>query len=401
MNKKERVLAAINFKSIDRIPSAYRAIDVLTESIIKYFKIEGFDTVEDFGAIKRNREMFLEKIGADFWSDASRLGKFSSFSPKYIGPPPGENFIMDKALFYTLGIKTRVSMVSRYNYGSFMFVDPPLANIERAADLEEGFLTSKLDLYDFKSYSNRLTLVGDSENDRERSQKLNQELSYQSFKNSKEDFICMGSLNNFFMTCCYLRGMENFFLDLAFNLKLAESIIKEVGDFCLEFSRRELLEFGRKAEFYCSWDDFAGQQNVLVSPEILKKYFFPLYVKLANNVKKYDLVYMWHCCGSVHDVLPLMIEAGIDVFDTCQTSAKDMDLENIYNLYGKNVCIHGAIDVQDLLINKSPKEIKREVRKIKDLWGKRGGIIITPAHETLPETRIENVLSIYEAINED
>jgi len=401
MNKKERVLAAINFKNIDKIPSAYRGIEFLTESIIKYFKIEGFDTVENFGSIKKNREMFLKKIGADFWSDASRLGKFSSFSPKYIGPPLKENFVMDGALFYTLGIKTRISMISKYNYGSFMFTDPPLGNIEKASDLKEGFLTSKLNLYNFKSFSNRLIMMGNSENNKKRSQKLKQELSYQSLKNSKEDFICMGSLNNFFMICCYLRGMEQFFLDLAFNLKLAESIIKEVGEFCLEFNRRELQGFGKKAEFYCSWDDFAGQEAMLISPKIFKKYFFPLYVKLINNVKTYNLIYMWHCCGSVHDILPLMIEAGINVFDTCQTSAKNMDLENIYNLYGKNVCIHGAIDVQDLLINKSPKEIKKEVRKIKDLWGGRGGIIIAPSHEILPETNIENVLTIYEAINEN
>ncbi|GAJ22721.1 unnamed protein product, partial [marine sediment metagenome] len=61
------------------------------------------------------------------------------------------------------------------------------------------------------------------------------------------------------------------------------------------------------------------------SPELFKKYFLPIYKKLIENVKKYNLFFGWHCCGSVHDVLPLMIDAGIDVFDVVQTSARDME----------------------------------------------------------------------------
>ena len=33
----------------------------------------------------------------------------------------------------------------------------------------------------------------------------------------------------------------------------------------------------------------------------------------------------------------MMIDAGIDIFDVVQTSAKDMGLENMHRLYGKSV----------------------------------------------------------------
>ena len=84
------------------------------------------------------------------------------------------------------------------------------------------------------------------------------------------------------------------------------------------------------------------------------------------------------------------------MFNNCQTSAKDMQIEKIYKKYGKNICIDGAIDVQNLLIFKKPKDVREEVKKIIDLWGNSGGIIIAPSHEVLPETPIENVLAIYE-----
>ena len=90
-----------------------------------------------------------------------------------------------------------------------------------------------------------------------------------------------------------------------------------------------------------------------------------------------------------------MIDAGIDVFDVVQTSAKDMELEKIHKLYGEDVCLHGGIDIQKLLVEKTVKEIEEEIKKVKDLWGTKGGMILAPSHEILPGTPIENVLAIY------
>jgi len=58
------------------------------------------------------------------------------------------------------------------------------------------------------------------------------------------------------------------------------------------------------------------------------------------------------------------------------------------------------MDVQKLLVEKTTQEVKDEVKKVINLWGNRGGIILAPSHETLPDTPIENILTIYETINE-
>ena len=379
MNKKERVLAAINFKGVDKIPTTYRGTKYISESLMKYFKIE------DPTNLSKNYKNLLERIGADFWSSGSKIGKFSSFVPEYKGPKPKDEYIEDGQLYYTLGINSIIGRIDKYNFEYPVFgIDPPLGNIQSASEIRKGFLTSKLDFFDFKSMRNRYN---------------NKDLSYESLKDNHEDFICMGTLSSFFMICCYLRGMDQFFMDLAFNIRIAEHIINEVGEFCLEFNRRELLEFGDKAEYYGTWDDLAGQYGIMFNPEIFKKYFLPFYRKLIGNVKKYNLIFGWHCCGSVHNVLPSMIEAGIDVFDVVQTSAKDMELEKVYKLYGKDVCLHGGIDAQDLLVNKKPKEVREEVKKVINLWGNKGGVILAPSHEVPPDIPIENILAIYEGIN--
>lgn len=380
MKKKERILAAINFKTVDKIPTSFRASNYLSESLMRYFKIE---LPDNFG---KNYKMLLNKIGADFWSSGSKIDKFSTFIPKFNGPLPEPPYVNDGTMFYTIGIKSKIGKMPKYgieypNVG----IDPPLAGIDSPIEIKKGFLTSKLDLFNFKQMQNKYNFEG---------------MKYEDVKDSNDNLICMGTLSNLFMICCYLRGMENFLMDLAFNKTIAEHIIGEVGEFCLEFNKRELSVFGTKADYYGTWDDVAGQNGMMFSPELFKKYFLPLYKKMIENIKKYKLFFGWHCCGSVHEVLPFMIDAGIDVFDVVQTSAKNMDLENIYKLYGKSVCIHGGMDIQKLLVEKTPKEIKEEVKKVINLWGDRGGVILAPSHETLPDTPIENILTIYEVIND-
>ena len=116
---------------------------------------------------------------------------------------------------------------------------------------------------------------------------------------------------------------------------------------------------------------------------------------MIAEVKRHGLLFSWHCCGSVHQVLPLMIDAGIDIFDVVQTSARDMDLETVYRRYGQDICVSGAIDVQRLLVSGSPQQVRAEVQRVHALWGTRGGIILGPSHEAVPETPLENILAIY------
>ena len=117
-------------------------------------------------------------------------------------------------------------------------------------------------------------------------------------------------------------------------------------------------------------------------------------------VKDYGLIFNWHCCGSVHAFLADMIEAGIDIFDVVQTSAKDMDVETLYRRYGNQVCFHGAVDVQKLLVSGKPNQVRDEIHHIRDLWGLKGGMVVAPSHEMVPETPIENIMAMYDTLRD-
>jgi uroporphyrinogen decarboxylase len=378
VTKKERALAAVRRKPVDRIPTTFRANKVLSEHLMERL---GFGNPKDFAG---NRERFLGELKADFWSSGTKVDKFSAFSPKYLGPPPQAPYVDDGTSFYKIGIRAKPGEMEGFGVSyPLVGVDPPLAGAQSHSDIPKGFLMERLGLFDFGVMGNSYRKV-----------------RVEDIENSGDAVVGVGSLSSFFMICCYLRGMEAFLMDMAFDRKMAERLAGEVGQFILEFNRREIGAIGRAAVYYGTWDDVCGQNGMLFSPALFRKLFLPTYEKLIAEVHARGLLFGWHCCGSVHEVLPLMIDAGIDVFDVVQTSARGMEIENVHRRYGGHVCLHGAVDVQKDLVEKTPDGVREVVRKIKDLWGNRGGMILAPSHETLPDVPLENVLAIYEALAE-
>ncbi len=378
MTKKQRILAAIQRKPVDRLPTTFRANRYLAELMMRHFE---FEEPKDFA---RNQKPFLNRLKADFWSSGTKPDKFSTFSPRYTGPPPLPPYVDDGTSFYKIGIHSRPARMPGYDIEyPLIGVDPPLAAASSPSDIRPGFLMDRLELFDFGRMLNPY-----------------REVKPEQIRQSEEDLVSLGSLSSLFMICCYLRGMEAFLMDLSSDRKMAERITGVVADFVLEFNRRELEAMKGMAAYYGTWDDVAGQDGMLFSPDLFKRYFLPTYRKLIDNAHAQGLHYGWHCCGSVHEVLPLMIEAGIDVFDVVQTSARGMELGHLHRQYGSEVCFHGTLDVQKDLVEKTAGEIRALVRRVKDLWGLRGGMILAPTHETLPDTPVENLLAIYEEVME-
>ncbi len=384
MNNKSRILAAIRRQPVDRLPLSFRASKPLARRIVRRLGLE-----DGWGPAQRHE--FLARLGADTWSTGSKLGAWSTFTPRYVGPPPPAPYIKDSSNFYTLGVGVERGWVEEHDFEYPVYTAPPLAGPDARAP--EGFLTSRLALFDFDCPVNRL----EPEPGTAPGAGVTSPLAYDALAAADRDVICFGSFNSPFMMCCYLRGMEQFLLDLAWDRALADRIVGEVADFCLEFNRRELAAFGRRADVYAMWDDVAGQNGLLFSPALFRSCFLPIYSRLIEQVKSYGLVFSWHCCGSVHAALPAMIDAGIDIFDVVQTSARDMDLQSMHTLYGARVCLHGAVDAQKLLVYGSPVDIRAEIDRINQLWGNGGGIIAGPSHEATPDTPIENILAIYDA----
>lgn len=353
MNKKERVLASINHKKIDKIPIMYRATPPIHEKLLRYFGLKD---------IKKDWLKLRDYLGVDIFSSGSSLGEFTRYRPTYTGPK--ESHPMDGEYMFLWDVKGYYDeRAGAFNY----YKDSPLKNAESVFDIEK-FPEPKISDFDIQSLKTDKDLKDDS-------------------------FLCTGIANSIFMTSGYLRGIENLYMDMLVNKPLAKALVNKVARFAFELNKSVLEKIGNEIDSFGITDDLAGQTGLIISKKLIEEYFLPWYILFVQEAKKYNLKVLFHCCGSINELIPYLIDIGVDILDPVQTFAKDMSIDILKKRYGKKICFHGGIDAQIMLTQSTPKKIKEYVKYVKDLYGEEGGIILGPSHRITPDTPIENILA--------
>ncbi|MCL4386259.1 MAG: hypothetical protein M1326_08105 [Cyanobacteria bacterium] len=376
MNVKKLVIDAIKHQTIEKIPMMYRGEPKVNNTLINYFNLNNLD--EDW-------EKLTKLLGADLYSDGETLGGFTSYFPKYIGP--SFNTIFEVNRFNIWGIKP-VEILSKGNRSIAFTTDPPLYDYEGICDLK-NYNYPKIEWFDFKIYKNNSEQIEYfCEDDQS-------EISTTNFKKSAKYFLNTNCMNSIFMTSIFMRGFDKMLMDLISNQKYAEILIGNIGEFMVEFCKKNLENIGKYIDVYGIWDDFAMEDGLIISLDTWRKYYKPWDKKIIEEAKKYNLFVCFHICGSCIDVIPDLIEMGADILDPVQTSAKNMEISHLKELFGKNICFHGGIDVQKFLPFTTPDKIREEVIRIKEIFKNQGGIILGPSHYITEDIPIENILAIY------
>ena len=208
-------------------------------------------------------------------------------------------------------------------------------------------------------------------------------------------FTCTYFNSSVFIICSYMRGMDRLLYDLAAEPTLAHALIERVGEACIALNKANLASIGNRIELYGMWDDFAGQDNLFMSPAMWRRYFKPYYKRLIEEAKKYGLIVYFHCCGDLFDVIPDLIDLGVDILDPIQTSARRMKWKDLKREFGKHLCFHGGIDIQKLLPHGTPAEVQDEVRGVKELFDGEGGLLLGPSHLMTRDIPVENIIAMY------
>jgi len=216
-------------------------------------------------------------------------------------------------------------------------------------------------------------------------------------KQAKEhDFAVFGGMwMQFFHILCDFFGMENYFIKMHEQPKVVEAATEKVLDFYLKANELCLEEMSQYLDAQFFGNDLGSQLNLLISPKSFKRFILPGIKKIVQQAKKFDLKVVFHSCGAVADIIPMLIDAGVDGLHPLQAKASGMNIEELYK-YKDDLLFIGGIDTQELLPFGSPEEIKAIVYKIKEMFGSK--FIISPSHEALlPNVSVENVIAMKEA----
>lgn len=353
----------------------YRAEPPVNERLLDHFKLKD---------IKNNCEVLFEKIGADNFFEGETLEAFISYLPKYIDP--AFNTVYEINLFFIWSIRP-VEMKLAGTTDIVFHEDPPLGNADNISDLPD-YRFPKMEWFDFNNYK----IITDAIFKGLEKQK---EIKANNIKRFDKYFLNTYCMNSIFMTSIFIRGINKMFMELAVNEKYAEVLIGKIGEFILEFCTRNLQSIGDEIDLYGIRDDFATQDGLMISREIWQKFYKLWHKKIIDFVKNHGLLIVYHVCGNCSEVIPGLIEMGVDILDPGQVSSRDMEISSLKKQFGKDICFHSGVDAQKLLPFSSPEEIRKEIRRIRSIFNGEGGIILGPSHYITTDTPTEDILAIY------
>jgi uroporphyrinogen decarboxylase len=202
-----------------------------------------------------------------------------------------------------------------------------------------------------------------------------------------------------FEQALWMRGFEHFMMDLVSDEAFATALLDTLLELYIEFYDVYLEAVGPYVQIVAVGDDLGMQTGPLISPKLYRRLIKPRHKELYNFIHSCtEAKIMHHTCGSVFPLVQDLIDVGVDVLNPIQTSAQGMDPAALKREFGERLVFHGGIDVQQILPFATPERVREEVKRIVAILGQGGGYIFAPSHNIQADVPPQNVLTMYEAI---
>jgi len=209
-----------------------------------------------------------------------------------------------------------------------------------------------------------------------------------------------------FTQAMFMRGTEQWFMDLADNISFARALMDKLADIAASLNEAGLEAVGSYLTLLrFSGDDLGSQRGLLISPATFRKVVKPAFRKQYTRSKQAFIKQnpkgkiFNHSCGDVFEIIPDFIELGLDVLNNLQPVGA-MDHKTIKRLYGDKLCFHGGMDVQKVLPFGSSEDVYQETRRCIQTLGSGGGYILAPTIHVQDDVPPENIIAMREAVKE-
>jgi uroporphyrinogen decarboxylase len=202
-----------------------------------------------------------------------------------------------------------------------------------------------------------------------------------------------------FGTPSWLRGHTQFYMDMVSNKKMVNALLDRMLAFNLELADFLLDRLGPYLDIVKVADDLGTQNNLIISPVMYRELVKPRQKELYAFIKKKcDCKLLLHACGAIRDIIPDLIEIGVDALNPVQTTATGMDASELKREFGKDLTFWGGgIDTQHILPFDTPEAVKGEVKKNLDIFKPGGGYVFAQIHNIMPDVPLENLIAMYDA----
>jgi len=337
MTPKERWLAVLRRETPDRIPMDYWATDETTRMLLKHLDC--------------TREAMYDRLHID---------RVATVRPRYAGPP-----VADDADEF--GCRYRP-----VDYGAGVYrecVHHPLAGYESIDEIEAEYTWPSIDWWDFTAVAEGVA--------------------------GCEHLPVRGGGSEPFLTYKYLRGDEQGTMDLILHPEMVHHCLDKLFDLAYEKTRRIYEQIPGVVMITYVAEDLGSQENLMYSPGQIREFFLPRMKRMMDLAHEAGAFVFHHSDGAVREMIPDMIDIGIDVLNPVQWRCRGMEREGLKRDFGDRLVFHGAMDNQHTLPFGSVDEVRREVVDNLRLLGP-DGYILAPCHNLQSITPPENIVAMYD-----
>lgn len=209
----------------------------------------------------------------------------------------------------------------------------------------------------------------------------------------KQKFCIFGKTGGPFLRSCFLRGEEQFLMDIAGDPPLARAIADKVCDYLTAVGVAEIRRWNLQDPGIWIYDDMGQNYGPMFRAESFEEIFLPGYRRMIRAYKEAGAKYVFlHSDGNIRIILDMLVDAGIEGLNPLEARA-DMDILEIHEKYPRLI-LTGGMDNTDTLLNGPIEKIVAEAKAIIDI-GREGGIVIG-THSISPEIPLEHYLAYHE-----
>ena len=344
MTSKKRVLAAVDHKNTDRVPITFDAEKEVYDSLLRHLNVG-------------SKEALFDRLHVDTWM----------VLPKNFIYPDTETGKEVKTSIW--GYKTRMTRYSCGVYDQLCF--SPLAGKDSTDDIRNHPWPAE-DVLDFSGFPTEIR--------------------------SHQDRAIIGVFTwGAFFIATHVRAIEDLMIDFAERKSYAQCLLRSISDRSIAYLNHMLELFGEGIDIVYMADDYCSQRGPLFSPAAFQEFIMPYLTEIAEIVHRHDKKFLLHVCGAVRPLLPMIIDAGVDLLEPIQIRAVGMEPEGLKCDFGQDITFYGGMDLQHVLCREPPARVADETKRLIDILGKDGGYIFGPGHTYIQaDAPIHNILSMYD-----
>ncbi len=198
----------------------------------------------------------------------------------------------------------------------------------------------------------------------------------------------------------YLCRMDQFLIDLVENRRKAEALLDKLVEMHIGNLEKILDAVRGYVQIIQMGDDLGTQLALEISPRLYREVFKPRQKLIFETVKKRSGPPIFlHSCGAIADILPDLIEVGVEIINPVQTSARGMDPARLKREFGKDIVFWGGgCDTQQVLPLGTLDEIDAHVKERIETFAPGGGFVFTQVHNIMPNVPPRNIVAMFDAV---